>query len=147
MDTENQAIKKCSMCKSCWKNLDDLLHDDKLIFTGYQPFIKRPDKGSFLFTHDTENCGTTLSIEVWKFKKLLNREVDFLPFNPGKDPDCDLRCTRETDLTPCPAKNCNGTMIRELIQIIKQYVRTPPAPLSEDDIDRIIDGDKGEKSE
>ena len=147
MHTENQNIKECSMCKKCWKNLDNFLHDDTLIFNGYQPFFKRPDKGSFLFTHDRDDCGTTLLVEVWKFKKLLNREVDFLPFKPGEDPDCDLRCAQETDLTSCPAKNCNGTVVRELIQIVKQYVRKPMTSLSGDEIDRIIDGNKGEKSE
>jgi len=147
LDTENQDIKECTMCKSRWKNLDDLLHDDSLIFNGYQPFFKHPDKGSFLFTHIKENCGTTLSIEVWKFKKLLGREVDFLPFKPGEEPNCALRCTKETDLGSCPAKNCNGNAIRELIQIVKKYVRTPETSLSAEETDQIIDGDIDEKSE
>lgn len=140
MDAENQDIKICSMCKSCWKSLDDILHDDRLIFNGYQPFFKNPGKGSFLFTHDKENCGTTFSIEVRKFKELLGREVEFLPFTPAADQECELRCIQETDLQTCKARNCNGNVIRELIQIVKQYIRTPIAPLSEEEIDGIIDG-------
>jgi hypothetical protein len=128
------------MCQSYWKNLDDLLHDDTLIFNGYQPRPQTPEKGSFLFTHDKENCGTTLFVEVRKFKKLLGREVEFLPFTPGENPNCEFRCINETDLLPCAAKTCNGNVIRELMQIVKQYIRTPPAPLSEDEIDRIIEG-------
>jgi ssDNA-binding Zn-finger/Zn-ribbon topoisomerase 1 len=130
------------MCNKCWKDLHDFLHDNTLTFTGYQAYPKHPEKGNFLFTHEKENCGTTLSLKIQKFKELLGQDIELLPFTLGEDPDCDERCMSEEDLTPCPAKNCNGVIIRELIQDIKQYVRTPEVSLSAEEIDSIIDDEK-----
>ena len=139
MAAGNQVLKKCSICESCWKNLDDLLQDDSLVFNGYQPFFTRPDKGCFLFTHEKEDCGTTLSIEIWKFKELLGQETNFFPFKPGENPDCELRCIEETDLMPCAATSCNGNVIRQLMQIVKKHIPAPADGLSGDEIDSIMD--------
>lgn len=63
-----------------------------------------------------------------------------MSITPGENAYCELRSINENDPMPCQAKNCNGNVIRELIQIIKQYIQMQPESLSEGEIDALING-------
>lgn len=144
---QDTDFAQCVMCKGFWEDLDAFLHDKDLVFSGYQPHFDSPDKGCFVFWHNKADCGTSFLVRVSQFKKLLGREVEFKPFVGGGDPECDLRCMRETDFTPCPAKNCNGTVIRDLMQVVKQYMQTTPDVLPGNEVDSIIENYNSQKGE
>ncbi len=119
-------LKKCTMCKVFWKDINAVLEDRCLIFCGYQPFFEDPRKGLFLFTHAKKDCGTTIGFPLYEFQPIIDKNtklhVDFSPFEPDleNDPDCEGLCLNSSDLSPCKSKTCTGVSIRDLVQDIKK---------------------------
>ncbi len=112
------VIKTCTMCNDSWGSIEDILADKDLVFCGYQPFFTDPEKSLFLFTHNKDNCGTTLSFYVSDFKELLGEEVSFDAFIAGEALDCEGHCLDSTDLSRCNSKTCPGVVVRDLIQVM-----------------------------
>ena len=112
-------FKKCNMCMKSWDELNTFLADKDLHFCGYQASPDDPAKGLFLFNHIIPDCQTTLAIKVGLFQDGLNQKIHFKRFQPHGE-GCPGFCANEDNLQSCPNTACNGRVIRELIQKIKE---------------------------
>jgi hypothetical protein len=70
------AFKTCPLCGKVWNTIDEFLSDTELHLNGYQGNMKRlldgrERYGLLLFTHRSEQCGTTLAFEPSVFKMKL----------------------------------------------------------------------------
>ena len=66
-------FKKCTLCGMVWRNREEFLQDPTLILNGYQGSLQgllsgKQKRGLLLFTHLTEECGTTLACDPSAFK-------------------------------------------------------------------------------
>lgn len=89
------VFKACPMCQKVWATRNIFLDDPELLFDGYQPDFGILDDGHFYFTHDTEECGSTMTLEVNTFLSLLsdknnniNSSLSTKPSN--SDPACKI---------------------------------------------------------
>lgn len=113
--------KCCNMCDTCWHEIREVLNDHDLEFNGYLAYPKKPEEGMFLFTHKTDDCGTTISLTVKTFQEICdNANLSITPFELGKAPDCLHFCSRKDDLSNCDSKTCPGVAVRKLVQLIKE---------------------------
>ncbi len=108
-------FKTCPMCKKHWASRDAFLDDLALIFIGYQANLGEVEQGLFYFTHETEDCGTTMAIKA----------QDFLSLYSGKrysesrhlSEECPRYCLEKSQLKRCQA-HCQYAFVREVTQII-----------------------------
>lgn len=67
------VFKRCPLCGKVWKTAEEFLNDADLQLNGYQGnlfrlFEGREKIGLLLFTHQIDNCGTTLSFTADAFR-------------------------------------------------------------------------------
>ncbi len=72
-----KIFKQCPLCGKIWRDVDEFLTDNQLYINGYQGSLNRLFEGRervglLLFTHNTENCGTTLAFTAETFR--LNKK-------------------------------------------------------------------------
>ncbi len=72
-----------------------------------------------MFNHDTDECGTTMTLEVNMFSDLHDGP---LFEEHGKDdvPDCPGYCKDRYILDPCDLK-CECSYVRDVLQQVKQW--------------------------
>lgn len=114
----------CILCKKSWPSLEDLLNDKELLFNGYQAFPNQPQEGLLIFTHKSENCGTSMAFYVKDFAPLLPEIKDVDVFFPRQDEFCPGYCEDIENLDKCTNTHCRGRVIRDLVQIIKTRVKS-----------------------
>lgn len=56
------AYKTCSTCGMKWDSFEELLLDPHVHLNGYQASFVNPESGLILFTHETDECGSTLAL-------------------------------------------------------------------------------------
>jgi hypothetical protein len=61
-------FKLCSKCGTRWKTRESFLRDRSLKLEGYQKTGQKYGNGFLLFTHNCNNCGTTIAIPARSFK-------------------------------------------------------------------------------
>ena len=116
------AFKQCSCCRKEWATREDFLLSGELILIGYQACFENPGQGLFLFNHISENCGTTISLEVDKFDSLYTG-LRYSEVRTGQSV-CTGRCLIVTNLELCGAE-CALTYVREIMRIILNMKKNP----------------------
>lgn len=111
-------FKICTSCKYEWKTLESFIGDHRLMLNGYQVNFGDPLNGFFLFTHQIPSCQSTISIPVNKFIPIARQQLVVQHFIPGLGA-CPKLCLEEKNLSTCPNKECPGSRIRELLNVIK----------------------------
>ncbi|MBF0465214.1 MAG: hypothetical protein HQK96_01955 [Nitrospirae bacterium] len=98
------------------------MQDNNLSFNGYQANFSIPGKGLFLFTHTNNNCNSTIAVKVKDFYPLYHEEIEEKEFAPGATDGCPNYCLDTTNLSDCGNKKCSGSVIRRLMQIVKEEI-------------------------
>ena len=112
----SELFKTCSMCNSQWNSIDSFLADPSLSFNGYQANFGILDEGIFFFTHNMEECGSTLGIKVRAFGTLFSGKK----YSKSKQlsAECPRYCLDPKNLGRCSAE-CENAFAREISQIIR----------------------------
>jgi len=78
-----------------------------------------PEKGTVLFNHTAENCGTTLSIPIQQLESVINGYED------GEDawlsPECDDHCLIDNSLKPCDHPHCRNSIVRNFLERLRRH--------------------------
>lgn len=111
-----EPFKTCTLCTHCWCELESFLEDRQLRLEGYQASFATPEHGLLLFTHDIDDCGTTISVRAGLLKDLVAEEGNEVR-NTGQA-TCPGHCLDPGNLEPCEA-SCSMHWVRELIQGLK----------------------------
>ncbi len=111
-----KVFKKCSCCGDEWPTLSDLIRDEQVKIIGYQAAFSDSYEGLFFFSHQTEDCGTTIAIPVSCFEKL----------HDGPEYTQTLACTELCsglcqsfyDFGTCP-RECGMRWARDIISVLE----------------------------
>ena len=117
----NTSFKTCPMCNAEWQTMEEFFADPTLSFNGYQANFGILDEGLFLFTHDTETCGSTMGIKVRSFVSLFSGEK--YSGSKALSKDCPRYCLDQNNLERCDA-HCNNAFAREISHIIQDRIAT-----------------------
>ena len=104
------------MCGKVWETFNEFLSDPDIKVNGYQAFLREPEKGLILFTHDREDCGTTVSFEPGRLIKYY--DIPRYPESQFGTEACEGHCLVQTDLEAC-SQNCSMRWVRDLIQLLR----------------------------
>ena len=106
------------MCGFQWSDRHQFLSDSTIIINGYAADFEDLKLGLLFFTHDTKNCGTTITIYAEEFWDMYEGKM-FEVSMRGKE-GCPGYCLHEEQLERCE-QYCECAYVRGIIQIIKQY--------------------------
>lgn len=72
---KTQHFKHCTLCGKVWESREGFLCDHNIKFNGHMINGKKirlglPHEGLLIFTHNENNCGTSLAIPTSQFKDL-----------------------------------------------------------------------------
>lgn len=110
-------FKTCPMCKSTWRSMDSFLDDPHLSFNGYQSNFDVLEEGIYFFTHNTQECGSTMGLRVGDFFSLYSGPK--YPESKQLSRDCPRYCLDKNNLNRCSAE-CANAFAREICQVIKE---------------------------
>jgi hypothetical protein len=110
-----EHFKTCPMCATHWTSRDAFLDDPTIHFNGYQANFGIMDQGLFYFTHQTNECGSTMVIRVEAFLSLYNGPRYSEDKQLSKE--CPRFCLDRNQLKRCQA-HCRYAFVREVAQII-----------------------------
>ena len=103
------------MCAFRQSSRSDFLGDRSLHFNGYQADFEHEERGLFYFTHETEGCGSTMTIEALHFLSLFSgRRFDQ---SRQLSKECQRYCLESSELRRCPSE-CRHAFIREISGIL-----------------------------
>jgi hypothetical protein len=73
-------FKRCNLCGKEWHSRDEFLNDRAVVLNGYQWNVQNVhlsvgSGGLLLFTHQAEQCGTTMALSASLFKA-IRRKAD-----------------------------------------------------------------------
>jgi hypothetical protein len=110
------VFKRCSCCGHTWDDRDQFLSDPGLTVTGYMADFRCLENGLFLFTHDIEGCGSTLSIFAAVFVDLYSgpRHQE----RKALTPECPRYCIDVSQTARCDAV-CECAFVREVLHVAK----------------------------
>ena len=111
-------FKQCPMCAITWHDRKHFLDDQTLELNGYQADLDKLEKGLFYFTHNIEQCRSTMAIEAGQFYS-LNPATPHTVRRTGGD-DCPGFCLKKGALDKCPIE-CECAFVRDIIDIINNY--------------------------
>jgi len=103
------------MCRKSWISRDAFLVDPALIFNGYQADFGVLEQGLFYFTHETNNCGSTMALKAEAFLSLYTGKRYTESKQLSKE--CPQYCLERNQLKRCQAQ-CQYAFVREVTQII-----------------------------
>ncbi|NUM34624.1 MAG: hypothetical protein HUU50_08775 [Candidatus Brocadiae bacterium] len=108
---------KCS-CQKIWKTREEFLSDPMVHLKGYQVHFQKLTAGFFLFNHEMEKCGTTLSLEVEKFLDLYKGPI--FQDSQKQVTECAGHCLYQKNLEACPNK-CECIFVQSIMKTIELY--------------------------
>ncbi len=111
------TFKTCSGCGKNWLTQNKFLEDIDLKLNGYKADFEKLEYGLLFFTHDQENCHSTLAIEVVEFMNLHTGPIH--PLRRTGLSDCPGYCRDTEQLARCEAV-CECAFVRDIIHVIKQ---------------------------
>lgn len=115
-------FKTCPMCSMTWGTRNDFLHDRALHLNGYQADFEDLESGLFLFTHNIDGCFTTMAIRVREFLNMYSGKKFDQRKTGGEE--CPGYCLHIDQLDRCNAQ-CECAFVREIIQIIQKFPKSP----------------------
>jgi hypothetical protein len=123
---EEKIFKTCPCCSYTWASREEFLADPNLELNGYQVNFKKLEGGMFLFTHATEQCGSTMTVIMGIFSDLYSGET--YKENKALSEECPRYCIDEEQLARCDAL-CECAFAREIMQIILERQKEAKATL------------------
>lgn len=111
-------FKTCTSCRQSWADRAEFLSDPEVHALGYQANFGDLEAGIFLFSHDLEQCQTTLAIETREFTDMHQGPV-FRERLTGTA-KCPGYCLREKSLDPC-YNHCECAYVRDVLQHVKNW--------------------------
>jgi hypothetical protein len=130
--------KKCKMCGTEWASQMEFLADPLVCLNGYQSCFTNAADGLLMFTHNRDDCHSTLSLIVGELEHLYTgpRYNEYFTGDNG----CPLYCLDPTNFTAC--KNpCAMAWVRTVIQ---ELLKPQCAMLSEMRTDFILEVSQNE---
>jgi len=112
------------MCAQSWADLNTFLDDKSIVLNGYQPNFDCIGRGHFYFTHNTEECGSSMLINVEHFLPLY--QGPRFSENLHLSEECSGLCLEPEKLERCQAR-CKNAFVREIAHLI--ITRTETATL------------------
>jgi hypothetical protein len=103
------------MCAKHWDSQDTFLDDPTLVFNGYQANFGVVEQGLFYFTHETDDCGSTMALKAQAFLSLYTGKR--YTENKQLSNECLHYCFDKSELRRCLA-HCQYAFVREVTQII-----------------------------
>lgn len=129
INTEEPLFKTCPMCNAQWESLEAFLEDQNLSFNGYQANFGILDEGLFFFTHNTQDCGSTMALSVGCFGVLYTGKK--YPDSKLLSKDCPGLCKDPNNFDRCQRK-CECAYAREISEKLNMTMnRHIPAMASE----------------
>lgn len=119
---DTEYFKTCPMCAKHWASRDAFLDDPTIDFNGYQANFGIMDQGLFYFTHQTDECGSTMVIKAEAFLSLYTGPRYSEDKQLSKE--CPRFCLDRKQLQRCQA-HCRYAFIREVAQIITNRSNKP----------------------
>jgi hypothetical protein len=116
--SETEPFKVCTNCGEVWQDRDIFLTDPDLHLEGYQVNFMALGEGLFLFTHRTEECGSTIAITADRFTDMHDGPLFEENLN-GKD-GCDGSCLHTGIIDSCKAK-CECAYVRDVLTKVKEW--------------------------
>ena len=113
------AFKKCSCCNHAWGSLIDLVRDDQVDVIGYQASFNDRYEALFFFSHNVEECGTTIALPATLFTPLYDGPEYTL--NKAFTKECSGLCQTFFDFSEC-SNECSMRWVRDIIQMLKTRV-------------------------
>ena len=113
----SNSFKICPCCKQSWPSQSEFISDGNLVLNGYMANFKNLDKGLLLFTHNIDNCYSTMAIEVKDFRNLYTGPV--YKKRQTKTKDCPRYCLDQEQFERCEAY-CECAFVREICNVIKK---------------------------
>ena len=111
-----KPFKTCPNCKMVWATQNAFIRDQSLKMNGYMPNFKQLEDGIFFFTHDVENCLSTLAVEASLFLNLY--DGPYYEVRMTRSEDCPGYCMDMGITNSCPIK-CECAYVREIGKIIR----------------------------
>jgi len=115
---EKKGFKTCTTCSKEWGKIIDFIKDHKLDINGYQASFDESVEGLFMFTHTTDQCGTTLASKTGNFRFLYDGP-DY-KINNAYSETCEGHCQRVNDIEPC-TQECSMRWARDILQILREH--------------------------
>ena len=87
---EEKYFKICTMCSTKWETRNDFINDPLLHINGYQAHFEKLGRSLFYFTHQKEDCYSTIAIKAEEFISLYSGKK-YNERRTGKE-DCPMYC-------------------------------------------------------
>lgn len=117
-----QPFKTCSKCRAAWQGPLELVADQSLVVTGYQPDFEDPASGLILLLHNRDGCRTTLAVKAGDLRAFYRDDRPTL-LMAGSD-DCPRYCLSSEELATC-RNPCSMAWVRQVIQHLRQHDPPP----------------------
>lgn len=108
--------KSCGYCKIHWQDPREFLKDPDIKFIGMQVNLKSTNH-SCLYHFDHQACGSTLGININKFKDLLEEPIPELVMT-GEE-NCPRHCTHIENFLECRNECHNAPFRRYALKVLK----------------------------
>ncbi len=115
MNHQEIHFKTCPMCEKHWESRDAFIGDPTLVFNGYQANFGLVEQGLFYFTHEIDDCGSTMALKAEAFLSLYRGKR--YAESKHLSQECQRYCLERSELRRCQA-HCQYAFVREVIQII-----------------------------
>jgi len=116
---QGRVFKTCSGCLTVWETVEDFLFHQEIETLGFMANPLHPEKGAVIFNHQTENCGTILSVSIAELKQIIDGYED--GENAWLSPECDDHCLTDNSLKPCDHPQCKNAMVRDFLQRLRAH--------------------------
>jgi hypothetical protein len=115
---DDTIFKKCPLCLHCWKTRKEFLDDRTLKLNGYQADFEEIDDGLFFFTHQVEDCFSTMAVMSVDFHDMYTG-IKYPKRKTGSD-ECPGHCLKKDQFDRCDAE-CEYAFVREILHLIREH--------------------------
>jgi hypothetical protein len=115
----DKEFKECTNCHKIWKDRNEFLNDDSMILDGYQVNYGDLVAGFFLFTHDVEDCGSTIAIPAGEFLDMHEGPM-FDDISKENVEGCPGYCGDAKNMEPC-GKKCECSYVRDVLDKVNHW--------------------------
>ena len=116
--SEQEDFKVCTNCHKAWQTMEEFLSDSELRLEGYQVNFGDLNAGLFLFTHRSEDCGSTIAIPAGRFTQMHDGEI--FEENMFGKAGCDKSCLHTGVVDSCKAK-CECAYVRDVLEKVRDW--------------------------
>jgi hypothetical protein len=119
----DESFKTCPCCGKSWPTRQEFVAEESLQLNGYMADFEKLDYGLLFFTHEVDDCRSTMAVEVSTLKDLYQGPV-YKERLTGTE-TCPGYCRDQGNLNRCEAK-CECAYVRELMQVLQKMGNRDP---------------------